>query len=70
MTARCPLHPRLRKILDDSGVEWSCLSGGKHWKLYIEGEMVQVVSRGGREGRQHDNSLACVRRAIRRMTGR
>ena len=68
---KCPVHPKLRSILNDSGVPWHTVPKRKHWQLIIAGSVVLTSPYARQEtaGRQWANSVACVRRAIRMLQG-
>ena len=63
---RRPLSDEAIRELEASGLEWHVARGGKHMKLYIQGRMVQTLTRSARVSWHGDrNVLASIRRAIR-----
>lgn len=70
--SRPKLDPRVRGLLEGSGLPWEAEEGTNHTKLRVCGRLVQVVPRKGarnHDGRQLANSLASIRRAIRELGG-
>lgn len=66
------VHHKIIEALDETGLPYEVLAGKKHLKVYLAGEMVQVLSRGKRSGddsspRQLKNATAHIRRNARRI---
>lgn len=60
------IDPRLRRLLDDSGLPWDLELGKKHMKLTVQGRLAGVLpyTRQREGGRTADNLLSAVRRLI------
>jgi len=58
----------LRPDLDATGLPWEAVAGKKHWKIYMQGRMIMVLSRGAprmKSKRETDNARAAIKRAAR-----
>lgn len=71
MTGKRPaLDQRITAELEASGAPWRIYHGKRHVKLEVAGRLAAVLPHGRRErarqnGRNADNALAAVRRAVR-----
>jgi hypothetical protein len=67
MANRIKILDEIRPDLDALGLPWSVQNGSKHFKLYVCGRLVTVMSRSPRiaELREIENTRARIRRVMR-----
>lgn len=60
----------LRQLLTDSGLPWRIETGGQHLKIIVGGRFVGILPKSlhvrNKTYRAHKNTVAQVRRAIRK----
>jgi hypothetical protein len=64
------LPDRLREALDETGLPWEVVCGGKHHKVKLAGKLVAVYPHGkAREAEKRSllNTITQVRRAAREL---
>jgi hypothetical protein len=69
---RLPAH--ITDLLDSTGLPWEATPGARHIHVRIAGRLAVVVPygktrRSDAKARQYKNSMATIRRVVRRMRG-
>jgi hypothetical protein len=63
----------MRRLLDDSGVDWRIDTGTRHYKLIVNDEFVTILPKSNKvrnsTWRAHLNAMSHIKRAIRKRRG-
>lgn len=59
-------HPKIKQVLDDTGLQYEVRQGSKHRKIFLSGRLIDILPRGKGYDQIARNVIANIRRQARK----